>query len=351
MAVRALLIEGYHENLKYTDNDIRCVQQTFEILNINYEIAPLDDAKNIQKRLEDICSNSFSNDTLIIYYTGHAEICRNKLHFRIANTNNYYSDNLIVDSLLDTLVVSKFTKIVLILDCCHAEKAKSAIYPEDLERMHLLYSSRTIEKSWEIDEFKMSAFSKFMCDALLDLSKMSNDNQHITLYDLDVQIRSKIKSYNSKNNVDIPKCGIIGSKTDETILFTSISNSEMKLSAKIKEYKSNFLECIENCEKRCSDHFSWCNVFLRHNIEMNKYAIPTVNTKEGTPLKLNDFLLQWVGSKDTYLALLANVGVGKTSACLHLISMICKGEIKGAYLPVLIPLQSKKCTRSHICFC
>ena len=162
MAVRALLIEGYHENLKYTDNDIRCVQQTFEILNINYEIAPLDDAKNIQKRLEDICSNSFSNDTLIIYYTGHAEICRNKLHFRIANTNNYYSDNLIVDSLLDTLVVSKFTKIVLILDCCHAEKAKSAIYPEDLERMHLLYSSRTIEKSWEIDEFKMSAFSKFM---------------------------------------------------------------------------------------------------------------------------------------------------------------------------------------------
>lgn len=340
MAVHALLIEGYHENLKYTDNDIHCVQKTFNALNISSEIAPLDNARCVQQAIEDICSDSFSNDTLMIYYTGHAEIYRNKLQLKIANTNNYYSDYLIVNSLIDTLVVSEFTKMVLILDCCHAEKAKTAICSEDLERIHLLYSSRSVEKSWEIDEFKMSAFSKFMCDALLDLSKRLEDYEKITLSGLDAQIRSRINLYNKEQNNNIPRCGIIGSKTDETVIFTAVSNCGTKLLTKINEYQNNFLECIENCKKRCPDHFSWCNVFLRHNIEMNKYAIPTVSTKEGIPLKLNKFIIQWMESSDDYLALLANVGVGKTSACFYLITMICRGEIKGIYLPVLIPLQS-----------
>lgn len=335
MAIQALLIEGFHGQLKYTENDICRVRETFNRLNISTQTAPLGNARDVREVIEEKCSRAYSNDTLIIYYSGHGELRGGKLNLRIADTRNVYNDLLNINQIIDTTLLSAYMKIALILDCCHAEAAQKAI--EDLERFHLLYSSRTLQKSWELDEYQMSAFTMFMCDALQDLLN-SNANESITLHNLSAEIRSRRDKYNQAHNTDIPRPGAIGSKADEIVLYISYQSGETKFAAKIEEYRQNFLHCIENCSKACSGKFFWCDALFRHDIEMTKYTVPTVNTNEGTKLKLSDFFIQWINSNDAYLALLANAGVGKTSACFYLVSMATRGELN-VLVPVLIPLQ------------
>lgn len=340
MAVQSLLIEGYHGNLKYTDNDIFYVKQTFTKIDIATEIVSTENAHNVQQKVEDICSQAYQNDTLLIYYTGHAEIRYDKLLLKIANSGKHFSDFLAIEVIINALQFSKFTKAVLILDCCHAQKAGTGIPATMQEKIQVLYSSRQTEQSWEIDQLKMSAFSKFMCESLEDALRELDAGNKFSLSNLDERIRRKINNYNRENGIEIPKCGLIGSQTDETILLTARATGEAGLVSKITEYQNSFLTCIEECDGTCSGKFSWCDIFIHHNIDLKKYAIPTVKTKEGIPMKLNDFFKQWVASDDTYLALLANVGVGKTAACFHLVALISKGEIKGIFVPVLISLQT-----------
>lgn len=340
MAVQSLLIEGYHGNLKYTDNDISYVSQTFSRINIASEVVSTADSRNVQRRIEDICSQSYQNDTFLIYYTGHAEIRFDKLQLKIANSGVYFLDFLPIDTIINAFCFSKFAKTVLILDCCHAQKAGASIPNNMLEKMQILYSSRQTEQSWEIDELRMSVFSKFMCETLNEAFSNLRDGNTFALNNLDEIIRLKINKYNQEKRLSIPRCGLIGSKTDETVLFTARATGETGLISKIAEYRNSFLACIDSCDKTCSGKFSWCDIFIRHNIDLKKYAVPTVSTREGVPLKLNNFLMQWADSNDTYLALLANVGVGKTAACFYLVALISKGEIKGIYVPILISLQA-----------
>lgn len=339
MAVRALLIEGFHGNLKYIDNDISQVRKIFDSLNISTQIAPIGNAREVRNKIEDECAGSYSNDVIIIYYTGHGILEKNKLHFKIADSPNRFTNMLSINAVVESLTNSVYTKVILILDCCNAEAAEKAIVNEDLERFHLLYSSRTLQKSWELDEYQMSAFTKFMCDSLETLSRTSVANGRITLRNLDDEIRQKISIYNNEQHRNIPHPGSLGTRSDEIVLYTLYNGGETELISKVKDYRCNFLSCIEDCIKTCSGRFSWCDTLFRHDINMRTYTIPTVKIGDGSTLKLEKFFYEWVRSNNTYLALLANAGVGKTSACFHLASMIMKSNFQFDLLPVFVPLQ------------
>lgn len=348
MKFQALLIEGLPHGLKYTRNDIECVSKTFEKMKIPTETITVNNAETVRSMLVEKCDGAHSNENLIIYYTGHGVIKGKKLNFKFCNTNSVYSDLLSLNAIVEIFSNSVYSKIILLLDCCNAEAAQTTLAQEDIERFHLIYSSRTLEKSWELDTFQLSAFTKFLCDAVDNFLDHSQSDTKITLANLDSSVRRMVKEYNETTDMDIPLPGSLGSKADQIVLFTSYADSDTAVTAKIKEYHDNFLSCIENCTKRCSKGYAWCNTLCMHDVKLNKYAIPTVNTSLGKQMKLNDFFRSWVKSNENYLALLGNVGVGKTSACFYLVSLVAKAEIELTLVPIFIPLHewddlSKKC--------
>lgn len=348
MAFHALLIEGLHHGLKYVENDISRMNDTFQKINIATDIIKLNNGSHVRNKLEDICAGAHPNDSVFIYYTGHGEPKAGKLQFQFSNSGNVYQDYLSVSTIIETLARSRYNKIILLLDCCHAAAAERAMMQEDGERFHLIYSSGPLEKSWELDDCQASAFTMSFCDAIDDTLCNVHENFEITLAHLDSLTREKANQYRKTYGAHIPLPGAWGSKADQIILYTSYVNTDAALTAKISDYYLDFLSCIETCKRTCTKGYAWCNALSTRDIEVDKYVIPTVNTSDGSQMKLNDFFTSWVNSGDNHLALLGNVGVGKTSACFYLVSLVAKQQIGYMLVPVFVPLHewdelSKKC--------
>lgn len=348
MAFHALLIEGLHHGLKYVENDISRMNDTFQKINIATDIIKLNNGSHVRNRLEDICAGAHPNDSVFIYYTGHGESKAGKLQFQFSNSGNIYQDYLSVSTIIETLGRSDYSKIILLLDCCHAAAAERAMMQEDSERFHLIYSSGPLEKSWELDDCQASAFTMSFCDAIDDTLCNVQEDFEITLAHLDSLTREKANQYRKTYGTHIPLPGAWGSKADQIILYTSYANTDAALTAKISDYYLDFLSCIETCKRTCTKGYAWCNALSTRDIEVNKYVIPTVNTSDGSQMKLNDFFTSWVNSGDNHLALLGNVGVGKTSACFYLVSLVAKQQIGYMLVPVFVPLHawdelSRKC--------
>ena len=221
MAFHALLIEGLHHGLKYVENDISRMNDTFQKINIATDIIKLNNGSHVRNRLEDICAGAHPNDSVFIYYTGHGESKAGKLQFQFSNSGNIYQDYLSVSTIIETLGRSDYSKIILLLDCCHAAAAERAMMQEDSERFHLIYSSGPLEKSWELDDCQASAFTMSFCDAIDDTLCNVQEDFEITLAHLDSLTREKANQYRKTYGTHIPLPGAWGSKADQIILYTS----------------------------------------------------------------------------------------------------------------------------------
>lgn len=348
MAFHALLIEGLHNGLKYVENDISRMNDTFQKINIVTDIIKLNNGSHVRNRLEEICACAHPNDSVFIYYTGHGDATKGKLRFQFSDSGNVYQDFLSVSTIVEILSSSCYKSIILLLDCCHASTAVKSLKDENGERFHLIYSSGPLEKSWELDELQASAFTTSWCDAIDATLNNVQEDRSVTLAHLDSLVRERVKQYRQMYGKDIPLPGLCGSKADQIILYTSHTNADTALTAKISDYYSDFLSCIETCKHTCTKGYAWCNALSTRDVDVNKYVIPTVNTSDGSQMKLNDFFTSWVNSGDNHLALLGNVGVGKTSACFYLVSLVAKQEIGYMLVPVFVPLHewdelSRKC--------
>lgn len=339
MAVNALLIEGVSNGLKYIENDLAQVERTFDALGIRTQRANAENAYKLRERIGNCVSRSCSGDTFILFYSGHGEFSFGDFCLHIANTQDVNANLLDLPGLIRMLSSSLFSKIIIILDCCHAEAAKKAISARDHERINLYYASRTLQQSYELDNFRMSAFSKFFCDVLADAKAGKTGLSDITLQYVDLEVRNRIHQYNQDNNCLIPDACIFGAKPDEAIFGRSYKDDHSRILLKINNYFHDFLHCINNCSKTCIGDYPWCNILYQHGIEIGTHTIPRVKTSQGKDVKLDIFFRDWFDSSDLYLALLADAGMGKTSACLYLIKLISGEDEKNSMVPIFIPLQ------------
>lgn len=225
MAVHALLLRGYPERLKYTQQDLTLVRQTFARLNISTETIEDRSGYDSLEIIDKVCQNAYRNDTLIIYYTGHGALNDGSLELIFPGDNESSYSQLQASWICDVLAKSRCQKTLLILDCCHAQKVAKHIEHTKQDRVHIFCSSEETEKSWELDEYKLSAFTKFMCEAVDDLTKNMQPGCDLSLAALEQRTREKIREYNQSQNRNIPHCIVHGVRTDETVLFTATGSS------------------------------------------------------------------------------------------------------------------------------
>lgn len=338
MAYKALLIEGHPTGLRFVSDDIKLMKRTFEHLDID-SIEFKGNSQAVQSKIEELSTQAFANDILILYFTGHGELKRKKLYLKVENENNFYSDMLSLSIITEILDNSNFSKILFVLDCCNASAViTEAITTLDEERFLCMYSSRKLEESKELTEYKSSAFTHFFTTAVSNL--ISNFHQQpITLRDLEEETNRLIKGYNNAHKrANIPLTGAYYAKSGEFVLYENFQSSLSILSHKKFEYFQNFKYCTDNCDKSCYDKFFWCNTIFRYSIDLTKYAVPTVNTNDGQKVKLNVFFKNWIEAKNAYLALLGDVGVGKSSSCFYLFSLISNASVTTNAVPIFIPL-------------
>lgn len=270
MAYKALLIEGHPTGLQYISNDIKLIEGIFERISVDTFVLK-GNAQIIQHKIQELSLQSFANDILIIYFTGHGELKKKKLYLKVENENNFYSDMLSINLLAEILDNSNFSKILFILDCCNASAAISNVIQYlDEDRFFCIYSCKKLEETKELVEYRASAFTYFFTECInLFLSECYT--QPITIRNIEDRTNTLIKEYNnSHKNEDIPLLGFYYTKSSEFILFENSYNAENILLRKKSEYFQNFNYCIDNCDKSCYEKFFWCNTIFTYNIDLTK---------------------------------------------------------------------------------
>lgn len=341
--IKALLIKGVEDTLKYLDNDVKMLNEVFEELEIDVQTT------SGQKFpvLQDLCTiidQLGSTDTLIIYYTGHGVIRNGKINFKLGKDNSI-ADYLSVNELLENTSNARTANIVLIFDCCYAT-ATQAAWKDYASDKHILFlPSAKLEAVEELEEYKASFFTYCIYDSLK--SNLLNKKDKILLEDLYECTKEKAIQYNREKATTMPVPELFGARSKSIVIGYSQRRDETEYNEeKIKEYLNSFIHCIEKCDRTCNESYNWCSTIFDADANIYQYVIPSVreflsNSGKENLIKLNAFFDQWFKKEGTYLALLGDMGVGKTTACIYLFYYLAKKYEVGEYnyVPVYLSLR------------
>lgn len=338
--IKALLIKGVEESLQYLDNDIQMVQESFGKIGISVETV-FGDKFRILTTLSNIIDELNSTDTLIVYYTGHGVIHNKKLAFPVDNQNKN-TDRLSINELMENTGNAKTENIVLILDCCYATAVEITWKDYAAENHILFLPSSQLEAVEEIEEYKASFFTYCMCCALDSNDEALYKDDKITLESLYNVTKEYAKLYNKKKFTIKPIPELIGGRKE---IILGFRGKKKKSEEKIQKYLNDFIYCVEKCEKLCSEEQVWCSTIFKSDANIYQYVIPSVRefiTKQSLKLiKLDAFFDSWFNDQNSYLGLLGDMGVGKTTACVYLFYYLAKKYDNKiyTYIPVYFPLN------------
>lgn len=344
--IKALLISGEADSLKYLDNDISILKKAFQ--NINIEVENTKGGKYIiLQKLGEIIDELGSTDTLIVYYTGHGFLRQGKINFKLEQGNKT-SAFLSVNELLENTSSAKTDSVVLIFDCCYAT-ATEAAWKDYASDNHILFlPSKKLEPVAELEEYEASFFTYCIYSALENNAEALYQDNKITLENLYSVTKKNVIQYNKEKSATMPTPELFGSISKEIILGYRNKRSIIeKYEDTIKEYLNDFIHCIEKCDRSCNEEREWCSTIFKSDANIFQYVIPSVReflsrTSHINIAKLNAFFDNWFTKQDKYLGLLGDMGIGKTTACVYLFYYLAKKYERNeyTYVPVYFPLSS-----------
>lgn len=144
------------------------------------------------KRLNSFCKDASEDDMLIIYYSGHGGLDENNDNYILASNTINEDTRIYLDSIVYHLERSKAKTKLLIFDCCHADYKEAITWKKfdtesALDKLYqagitAFYSCQKDECSNPYNNMEVSAFTKFLCDAIYD--KHFERNGTVYFYDL-----------------------------------------------------------------------------------------------------------------------------------------------------------------------
>lgn len=326
--ISVLMIKGAEEFLKYLDNDIALLSESFTA--IGAQVDTVDGNKfSVLARLGEIIDELGSTDTLVVYYTGHGIFKNGKITFKLGKgekTANY----LPVDELISNTSSALTDSVALIFDCCSAV-ASEAVWKDYATDKHMLFlPSNRIESAEELEEYQASFFTYCIYRALESKVESLYEDDKITLVKLYAVVREYAMQYNKEKSSNMPVPTLFGNFSKKIIIGHRNKVSEVELHEDIiRNYMNDFVHCVEKCDKTCNDCHDWCSTIFKSDAKIYEYVIPSVKEfickyfAEGVA-KLDAFFTNWFTKEDNYLGLLGDMGVGKTSACIYLFYYLAK---------------------------
>lgn len=344
--IKALLVRGEADSLRYLDNDIKSMKNALQ--NINVEVEQVKGDKHVVlKKLDELLDQLGSTDTLIIYYTGHGYLKKGKIAFKLEKKGTV-SDFVSVDEILISASEAKTDSIVLIFDCCYASATETAWRDYADDTYALFLPSNKLEPVEELEEFQSSFFTYCICDSLESKDGALYKENKITLENLYNVVNKYVYLYNKNNNSRMPIPELYGARSKEiTIGYKKQKSYNDIFEEKVRCYLGDFIYCIEKCDQLCNQEQQWCSTIFKSDANIFKYVIPSVKefisrTYQINTEKLDAFFDNWFEKQEVYLGILGDMGVGKTTACVYLFYYLAIKYMKGiyTYVPVYISLNA-----------
>lgn len=161
------LAKALTQNLFIENENITYATETGEIENLDY-----------YKKLMKFCNDSYSDDMLIIYFSGHGSIDDNGDNLLCATNTLNDDTGIYIDQMINIISKSNAKRILVILDCCHADNKNGTLKKQmDIDKaindfyevgVTMFSSCKSTETSNPYVDGSKSAFTQFFCDALKD---------------------------------------------------------------------------------------------------------------------------------------------------------------------------------------
>lgn len=138
----------------------------------------------ILQSIEEYLTKAETNDTVLIYYSGHGKLDRsNKLHLCTANTRMSLisSTSLPAGTIKNFINASCAKEIVWILDCCYSGQVNAEYMENELSiavgsrGLYIITSSTGIEVSRERENERHSVFTKYLLEGLRGEADLNRD--------------------------------------------------------------------------------------------------------------------------------------------------------------------------------
>ncbi len=219
--------------LPFCKNDVLALKKAFiDVLDVdNDKIKIIAESGKIYykeyiQKLKEFTKKSGKDDLAVIYFTGHGGIDNEGNNFLCVTDTINRKACIYFEQLINLISKAQAKSKLIILDCCHAdnsygtniqnfnvEKAVDELYQAGIS---VFCACRSRQYSYPYDGRKISAFTKFICDALRYKGIYREDGLYFNDIKLLVEVYAKV--WNSKN-VDKIQNPVFRSNMVGTIVF------------------------------------------------------------------------------------------------------------------------------------
>lgn len=343
--IKALMIKGSAGELRFLDNDVSLMSTAMEAIQIPVYMITGSKYVVLQQVATHI-SNLSSVDVLIIYYTGHGVMRQGSICLKLGDGSRI-QDFLSMDELILTTKEARNNNVILILDCCNAGAVVDGWKKYTSDKHALFLSSGKLQSVKEIGELESSLFTYSINKAIMESPDDLFLDDRITLGKLYHVVSAYIHNYNNEYGTKMPMPELFRAESNEIVLgCRKKKNEQDELEMVIRAYIASFIDCIKNCDKICYNNTVWCQIIFKTDVNIGKIVFPHIKSfsdaiAQKFLIKLDVFFERWFKTEQSYLGLLGDMGVGKSTACIYLFYYLCNKYGKEYnYIPVFFPLDT-----------
>lgn len=161
-----VLAKAFIDNIEVDKENIKIATETGEISSFKY-----------MRILKEFCEDTHKDDLIVVYFSGHGGVDESGKSILIATNSCNELTYIYIDQVIEVITNAAAKSSLVILDCCHSdtmyEENNSTIIniEEAIELFYgagisILSSCKRDEKSYPDTDWKISAFTSFLCSAL-----------------------------------------------------------------------------------------------------------------------------------------------------------------------------------------
>ncbi len=352
MASKAFLMGFNTLDLRYAQNDVRLLSRALERQSFSVTVAetldpPLSTKAQFIESFDAFLDSCGAADTVVVYFSGHAFAPKGELLLLLgSDLNRVNASSIRMAYVTAALENCGARNKLLILDCCHALAEIAAWRPPQSESFRILAASGRLERAKEIDRYEASFLTYQIARALTsEFATIISHHGRLTVNTLFSWVLTQASAHNSRGLEPVPSPKLLG---DQGADFVLTGPSEFESSAEMGGYLRQFARCLIYCPTtRCSSKWPWCRPVVEIGPIATQYVVPRIKHggADGTVVEsgLDEYLAAWVEDESRlHLAMLGDSGIGKSSACIYLSSLLLQwfdDEARATLVPIYLSLD------------
>ena len=224
MARKAFLMGVNTFDLRYAESDASRMAEALRALTWDTEVALPAGKHRLRTSFDQFLRSCKPEDTVLLYYSGHAVLRAGRLHFVIEKSVPH-QELLAFDDLRDPLNECRAKYKLAVLDCCHAGAGEQRLTIDKDPSFRLLAASERLEESKELEHLEGGFLTHRLARALStyvpDIPLVGHELRLNAIYEW---LKVQAEEYNqAKRGQVVPIPNLIGNQKYDVTLGTVVA--------------------------------------------------------------------------------------------------------------------------------